>query len=678
MLPFLWITSLLMINSNYGTIMGVNGQRAVTNLGSRLKNNFASNKHKKQTDYVAVTDTLVVDEEDAESEVMDRVDLAFDEIKMILETKKGNDDRLLLDGSIRGRAQPGRMLAIMGPSGSGKSTLIHALAGKIKDSPKLSLFGHRYINGEELSPDSAVPAAFIEQEVNFFPHMTVKETLDFRVELKLGEKLRKRERNKVVDDLMDTLGLSKSANTKVGNAKIRGLSGGERKRLSIACEMISSPSIIFLDEPTSGLDSYQAAQVVSTLRNLANKGNTVIAVIHQPSQQVFGMFDDLLLLSEGRQMFFGEVAAVRGHLEGLGYKAPAEMGTAEHVLECISRVNGGGKAEQDAIARIQRLAEECRALSQKIEILPKDCTAEEEGHHMKRYVDKSNRPKAGILRQFKLLLKRALQETFRGKAAIIIKVVQQVSIGVIYGGIYDLKNNQASIQDRFGLLSLIAIGATNMAVAGTIRAFPKEKAIVENEMAFNLYRTFPYFIAKALSEIPLIGIFSGMFGTIVYGMCGLRSGGFKNFLGLVTLHTIASEAVGLVIGAISPTSDVALALFPPILILNIIFDGKNISEENTPKLLRWIPKVGLIRWGFEALALNEFEGLEFETGGPRRGPIAKTGEEALARFGLEGRDIKDSVKALWAIVGASWTLSYLGLSLTRQKWLEMRPPEEAS
>ena len=167
---------------------------------------------------------------------------------MILETKKGNDDRLLLDGSIRGRAQPGRMLAVMGPSGSGKSTLIHALAGKIKDSPKLSLFGHRYINGEELSPDSAVPAAFIEQEVNFFPHMTVKETLDFRVELKLGKKLRKSERNKVVEDLMDTLGLSKSSNTKVGNTKIRGLSGGERKRLSIACEMISSPSIIFLDE----------------------------------------------------------------------------------------------------------------------------------------------------------------------------------------------------------------------------------------------------------------------------------------------------------------------------------------------------------------------------------------------------------------------------------------------
>jgi len=657
--------------------MGVNGQRTITNLGSKLKNNFSSNKNKKQT-YTAVTDDLVVDEESSEAEaIIDHVDLAFDGIKMILETKKGQNDRILLDGSIRGRAQPGRMLAIMGPSGSGKSTLLHALAGKIKDSPKLSLFGHRYINGEQLSPDSAVPAAFIEQEVNFFPHMTVKETLDFRVELKLGKQLRKSDRDKVVDELMETLGLAKSANTIVGNTKIRGLSGGERKRLSIACEMISSPSIIFLDEPTSGLDSYQAAQVVSTLRNLANKGNTVIAVIHQPSQHVFGMFDDLLLLSEGRQMFFGEVGSVRGHLETLGYKAPAEMGTAEHVLECISRVNGGGKAEKDAIDRIHRLAEECRAMSQKVEILPKDSAADEKGHHMKRYIDKSHRPKAGILRQFKLLLKRALKETFRGKAAIIIKIVQQVSIGVIYGGIYDLKNNQASIQDRFGLLSLIAIGATNMAVAGTIRAFPKEKAIVENEMAFNLYRTLPYFVAKALSEIPLIGIFSGMFGTIVYKMCGLRSGGFKNFLGLVTLHTIASEAVGLVIGAISSTSDVALALFPPILILNIIFDGKNISEENTPKLLRWIPKVGLIRWGFEALALNEFEGLEFETGGPRRGPIAKTGEEALARFGLEGRDIKDSVKALWAIVGASWTLSFLGLSLTRQKWLEMRPPEEA-
>ena len=122
----------------------------------------------------------------------------------------------------------------MGPSGSGKTSLMNAIAGKIKQSDKISLSGTRYVNNEELSPDSQLPAAYIEQESNFFPHLTVKETLDFRVELKLGDKLGKAARDDIVKDLIELLGLTKSANTIVGDAKVRGLSGGERKRLSIA------------------------------------------------------------------------------------------------------------------------------------------------------------------------------------------------------------------------------------------------------------------------------------------------------------------------------------------------------------------------------------------------------------------------------------------------------------
>jgi ABC-type multidrug transport system ATPase subunit len=106
----------------------------------------------------------------------------------------------------------------------------------------------RYVNDQPLSEKSMLPAAFIEQDVNFFPHMTVKETLDFRVELKLGSRLGKSARDDVVNNLMDMLGLAKSANTIVGSTKVRGLSGGERKRLSIAVELISSPPVIILDE----------------------------------------------------------------------------------------------------------------------------------------------------------------------------------------------------------------------------------------------------------------------------------------------------------------------------------------------------------------------------------------------------------------------------------------------
>lgn len=136
------------------------------------------------------------------------------------------------------------MLAIMGPSGAGKSTVLQALAGKIKENSKLSLEGQRYLNGIPISGNSPIPAALIEQDVQFFPHMTVRETLSFRVELELGSTLTKSSKDEMVEDLLTQLGLTRAANTIIGDSKVRGISGGERKRLSIAMEMISSPSTI--------------------------------------------------------------------------------------------------------------------------------------------------------------------------------------------------------------------------------------------------------------------------------------------------------------------------------------------------------------------------------------------------------------------------------------------------
>lgn len=215
-----------------------------------------------------------------------------------------------------------------------------------------------------------------------------------------------------------------------------------------------------------------------------------------------------------------------------------------------------------------------------------------------------------------------------------------------------------------------------MAVAQAIRAFPKEKAIVSTELADKMYRTLPYFVGKAVSELPLVWFFTTIFGSLIYPLAGLdrAAGKFRRFIGLLGTHGLVCEATGLLIGAISPSSDVALALFPAVIVLNIIFDGKNISEENIPRLLRWVPKIGLIRWGFEGLCVNEFDGLQFTTGGPRRGPVAKTGAEALDRFGLGSKSVGDVVRAQLTITASFWALSFLGLTLTKQRFLEMKTP----
>jgi len=422
------------------------------------------------------------------------------------------------------------------------------------------------------------------------------------------------------------------------------------------------------DEPTSGLDSYQAAQVIKFLRKLADTGKTIIAVIHQPSQQVFSMFDDLLLVSEGRQMYFGEVSEVRSYFTKLGYGASMDdIGTAEHVLDVISRTFGGQLEKEESTKRLEIIAKEAISLSSNVKVSSSDVAV-----LSKRYRNSGlKNPSANIFRQFRLLLSRSFKDIIRGKASIIIKIVQQVSLAVIYGGIYKLGDNQASVMDRYGLLSLIAIGGMNMAVATTIRTFPKEKAIISSEMASGMYRSLPYFVAKALSEFPLAGIFSTLFGIIIYPLTGLQKKKFKTFIGINTLHTLTAQAVGLLISSISPNSDVALSLLPPVIVLNIIFDGKNISEENTPKFLRWIAKFGLIRWAFEGFAINEFTGLNFSTKGPRKGPSVNTGLEALDRFGLADKTVLECITAQRNILSVCWVLSYFGLSLTKEKFMVM-------
>lgn len=475
---------------------------------------------------------------------MEFMDIAFEGLQMELTTKKGV--KTILDGSITGNAQRGRMLAILGPSGAGKSSVLHALAGRVQQSSKLKLYGRRFINNQEISGDSLVPSAFVEQDASFFPYMTVRETLSFRVELKLGSTLKRPQRESVVSDLIQELGLYKVADSIVGDDKVRGISGGERKRLSIAVEMISAPKAIFLDEPTSGLDSTAAAQLVDTLRKLADGGRTVIAVIHQPSQHVFSQFDDVLLVSEGRQMYFGPRLEVRSYMESNGCMAMPETGTAEHILDCISPLALLGENEDEVGIRLDRLAATAAAAESKqgADTIVRYATGRQLG------------PRASLIRQCKLLFGRAIHQLSRGRVAIILKLVQQLTTAFIYGGIYNLGTNQASIQDRFGLMSLIAIGTANVAIAQTIRAFPKEKAIVSKELSAQLYRTLPYFVGKAISELPLTGILNAIFGLGVYWLTGMSRMKQKlvHFISVLAMHGMVSQSVGLMIGAVSPNS----------------------------------------------------------------------------------------------------------------------------
>jgi len=575
---------------------------------------------------------------------------------------------------------PGKILGIMGPSGSGKTTLLNSLAGQLVSSKGLRLEGNMAVNGVEVTDGAAgIRKAYVRQEDIFYSQMTVRETLLFAARLRLPRTMPLASKEALVEEILGKLSLTKCANTIVGSNRVRGISGGEKKRLSIGCELIASPSLIFLDEPTTGLDSFQAEKVVASLKTLALEGHTVVCVIHQPSGSVYNMLDDLLLLSEGLLLYQGPANCIAGHLARLGHRAEANIHAGEQCLKVASVNFESPETEAQSRARIQELAARFQ------ERCP-DAAAWRPAEHIiggggGGGLVRKDRAQAGFFEQFRLLLSRSWREVWRNKGANLIKAVQQVGTALIYGSIYTLTDTQSSIQDRLGLLSLVTIGTANVGLAGTIRAFPKEKDIVVADRSKRIYGALPYFLAKMLAEAPVNAILSVIFGSILYPMVGFQRTWpkFFNFVGINALHSFASSAVGLMLGAMAPSSDAALALLPPVIVLSIIFNGLNIAEEDTPKLLRWAPQVSMIRWGFEGLCLNEFRGLRFTCDRPVKQMCANTGEEALARLSacFEHSSLGKTTRAQAAILGACYLQTLRVLSSNGPRYARMETPRAA-
>lgn len=581
----------------------------------------------------------------------------------------GKKTKKVILNKCSGSAAPGRMLAIMGPSGSGKTTLLNALAGQLRGGSSATLEGTLFVDGELCGGASQVPGlrvAYVRQEDSFYSQMTVRETLLFAARLRLPSSIPFAVKERRVEELIEILGLAKAANTIVGNAKRRGISGGERKRLAIGCELLSDPQLLFLDEPTSGLDAFAAQQVVDLLKRLADAGTTVIMAIHQPRGSIFNLFDDLLLLAEGRVMYSGPANAVAHHFAALGHKCPAGINPGEFVVDLVST----GYDKEHAGERLGKFEAAAKKLRRAV--------VEGSPRIVAKAARDVQRVASSGFTQFGLLLKRAWREVARSRTALAIKIVQQLMIALIYGGIYSLDNSQSSIQDRYGLMSLVAIGAGNMAIGSTIRAFPKEKVIVNNERAKGMYSVLPYFLSKVVAEAPISAIVSALGGALLYPLVGLNraSGKFAKYICTVVLEGLAASALGLLIGAVAPTTDTALALFPPIIVLMIVFNGFNIAEENAPRLLRWLPKVSFIRWCFEGLTVNEFTGLTFSTD-RKRGPVFQTGEQALDFVSFGESTVKGAAISQAKLTGACYLATLLVLQRNKPKFLSAQAPSSA-
>ncbi|KAG5005279.1 hypothetical protein GYH30_029214 [Glycine max] len=620
------------------------------------------------------------DSDDAEAPTSGKVTpvtIQWRNINCSLSDKSSKSARFLLK-NVSGEAKPGRLLAIMGPSGSGKTTLLNVLAGQLTASPRLHLSGVLEFNGKPGSKN-AYKFAYVRQEDLFFSQLTVRETLSLATELQLPNISSAEERDEFVNNLLFKLGLVSCADTNVGDAKVRGISGGEKKRLSMACELLASPSVIFADEPTTGLDAFQAEKVMETLQQLAQDGHTVICSIHQPRGSVYSKFDDIILLTEGSLVYAGPARdEPLAYFSKFGYQCPDHINPAEFLADLISIDYSSADSVYTSQKRIDGLVESF-SQRQSAVIYATPITINDLSNSRKKISQRAVVKKKGVWwKQFWLLLKRAWMQASRDAPTNKVRARMSIASAIIFGSVFwRMGNSQTSIQDRMGLLQVTAINTAMAALTKTVGVFPKERAIVDRERAKGSYSLGPYLFSKLLAEIPIGAAFPLMFGAVLYPMARLHPTmqRFGKFCGIVTMESFAASAMGLTVGAMVPTTEAAMAVGPSLMTVFIVFGGYYVNPENTPIIFRWIPNVSLIRWAFQGLSINEFSGLQFDH---QHSFDIQTGEQALERISFGKSRIRDTVIAQNRILLFWYCTTYLLLEKNKPKYQQLESPIDHS
>ena len=234
----------------------------------------------------------------------------------------------------------------MGASGAGKTSLFNVLSGRTRTKGRIAVEADICLGGAKIDPNKSTKIrtmfAFVAQEDALHDASTPRQALKFSARLRLPRSTTEKEINNLVDLYLDELGLVSCSDTVIGGGLKKGISGGEKKRVSIGIELISQPDIIFLDEPTSGLDSFAAKQVMKLLHKVAQAGNIVLFTIHQPSSEIFATFDRLILLSQGRLMYQGLIRYMNQDFQNNGYPVPPNYNPADWMLvrqKCACRYN---------------------------------------------------------------------------------------------------------------------------------------------------------------------------------------------------------------------------------------------------------------------------------------------------------------------------------------------------
>mmetsp|Transcript_21156 Transcript_21156/g.58827 ORF Transcript_21156/g.58827 Transcript_21156/m.58827 type:complete len:691 (+) Transcript_21156:212-2284(+) len=518
--------------------------------------------------------------------------------------------RTLVLDRIRTEIHPFQLTAWMGPSGSGKTSLTSVVANQVNFSGDISHGSITVKNqGNEGKGLARIPKQMVGvvwQDDLLLGNLTVEETIYFAARLKMPAHVEVRS---LVEEAMKELGL-----LHVRDHMIASISGGERKRVSLAQEIVVRPSLLVCDEPTSGLDATTALSLVKTLKGLVSLGHSVVLVIHQPRTDIFNLLDRLLLLSKGRVVYDGHPKRVRSYLEDTAGKIPLppETGIADWIMDTII---GDEKLQQSSEGHVS-LADHWVAHRERMQgnLRPNHDSSlanivPSQSNHLPQGVSKYE---ASFWTQLSMLLSRISKQQ-RGERLTRVSFMLTLTYILFTGFMYfRLPDNTANIFERNSLLFFLLIAQGLGIVTSCIGVFHRERALLRRERAKKLYRVLPYFFAKIVSDSTLSILMPMVYGIVTYWTAGLRPtvAAFLKCMLAFYLTLSCSQSMGFFLSLSCSTNTLAEAMIvaPPITLFMYLLAGFYIPIRNMHVALLYVSYLSFARYGYTAMLINEYEG----------------------------------------------------------------------
>ncbi|RHY23189.1 hypothetical protein DYB32_009282, partial [Aphanomyces invadans] len=514
--------------------------------------------------------------------------------------------------NISGRCVPGQLTAIMGPSGSGKTTLLDILADRVSSG---EISGEIEVNGKPRDKNFRLLTSYVAQEDSLLGSFTVLETLRYAAKLSVAKTVSAIERESRVQEAIDDMGLRSCEHTIVGDIFRKGLSGGQKRRLSIAIELLSHPTILLLDEPTSGLDSASTYALIKYIANLAKQNRTIVCTIHQPSSVVYNMFDNVMILSKGSTAFFGPPSASLTHFASIGHPCPQFTNPGEFFLQLVN-TDFEGHADIDAISMAFTTSDLNKSLHAGIQT---DRTTLASIQLPKEF---KNDMRPSALAQLAMLLHRNSLNNVRNPGVYGVRIVMYIMLSLMVGSVYVFNTSE---EDLTALLFYVQAFLVFMSVA-VLPFFIEQRVVFNRERANNSLSVGSYVVANFLAALPGIFLIALVSSGIVVGLAGLNSFGY--FLLNLFLSLVVAESLMHVLGATAPHYIIGIALGAGVFGMFMLVEGFMVPYKSIPSGWRWVHYIAFHSYSFKSFMYKQFE--------PMKTPASQA---ILKRFNIEEVDV---------------------------------------